>query len=142
MRHSASVVLIFALGTFASACSIQRAPGATWSNIYAMNTENVGEWRVLDRQVTGDAITLRVAAQYPERAQAIARRAIDQQLDRSPREVTVAVYPMEEGAEGTPAARITWTRPDNIAGIHVPRPIDVPSSANRVGGPADAAARQ
>jgi hypothetical protein len=144
MRYLASTLVIVVLGTFVSACSIERAPGAVWSNITAANTENIGEWRVLDRQIEGDVVTLRVAAQYPERAQAIARHAIDQQLDRSPKQVTVAIYPMKvsegehvEAAEGAPVARITWTRPDDIPGTHVPGPIDAPSSADRVSNPGE-----
>jgi hypothetical protein len=127
MRHAGSAVLILALGAFASGCSIERAPGATWSNIYASNTENIGAWHVVDRQIAGDVVNLRVAAQYPERAERIARHVIDQQLDRSPRQVTVEIYPMpaaeaehgdaaegdhvQPAVEGTPVARITWTRP-------------------------------
>jgi hypothetical protein len=147
MRQISSAALILALGTLASACSIERAPGAPWTNTYAFNTENVGEWRVIDRQIAGDVVTLRVAAQYPERAETIARHVIDQQLDRSPRQVTVAIYPMKtaegehaeaaEGEhapepEGAPVARITWTRPDDIAGTHVPGPLDSISSADRI----------
>jgi hypothetical protein len=150
MRYLASAVLILALGSLASACSIERAPGAVWSNITASNTENIGEWRVLDRQTSGDVVTVRVAAQFPQRADRIARHVIDQQLDRSPRQVTVAIYPMraveaehaeategEHAAEGEPVARITWTRPDNIAGTHVARPIDSTSPADRVSNPGE-----
>jgi hypothetical protein len=146
MRHAASIVLILLLGTCASACSIERAPGAVWSNITASNTENTGEWRVLDRQIAGDVVTLRVAARYPERAEAIARHVIDQQLDRSPKQVTVEIYPMKEEAEGEhaaaapegePVARITWTRPEDIPGTQVPGPLDSTSSADRISGSGD-----
>jgi len=103
-----SAVLALSLG-----CTGKMAPGQPFDNITSVNTENTGDWRVLERTERDGRVVMRIAADHPEDADRIARKAIDQWLGRSPAEVVVDVYPASNQS-GPPAAHVVWQRPSTI----------------------------
>jgi hypothetical protein len=94
-------------------CTGKMAPGQPLDNITAHNTENTGDWQVTGRTEQDGRILIRIAADQPERAEVIARKAIDQWLSMSPAEIVVDVYPASNPS-AAPVAHVVWQRPTNI----------------------------
>jgi hypothetical protein len=107
------VVFIAAALLSSAACTGKMAPGQPLDNITAHNTENTGDWRVTGIERRDRRIVLRVAADQPQNAELIARKAIDQQLASSPVEILVDVFP-SAGQTAVSAAHVVWQRPANI----------------------------
>jgi hypothetical protein len=118
-------------------CSADYPPGQHLDNIVAVNTEHSGAWTVTERTEQQGRITIRATAERPEHAQVVARKIIDQQLDRSPSQVVVEVF--ARGARGgTPAARLVWQRPATVPRASMPPAIPDEhgaSPADRQGSP-------
>ncbi len=106
-------VSIAAVLVMAAGCTGKMAPGQPFDNITAHNTENTGDWRVLDRTERDGRVVFRIAADHPEDADRIAHKAIDQWLGRSPAEVVVDVY-AASNQSGAPVAHVLWQRPSTI----------------------------
>jgi hypothetical protein len=118
-------------------CGGYTAPGQPLDNITSMNTEDTGDWRVLSRRERDGRIAVRVAVDLPARAERVARKVIDQQLDRSPSEVAVDVV-AASAPEGATVARVVWQRPAHIPRASMPPSADDPRgsvSSDRQGSP-------
>lgn len=125
-------------------CREHATPGQPLDNVTAMNTEDTGPWRVIQRTEQGGRIALRVAAEVPSRAERIARKAIDQNLDRSPSEIAVDVVPAS-APSGTPVARVVWQRPPHTPTASMPPSAEDPRgsvSSDRQGSPERAVGRE
>ena len=124
-------------------CSTDFPPGQQLDNIVAMNTEHTGAWTVTERTEAQGRIKIRAKAARLEHAQGIARRILDQQLDRSPLEVVVEVFG-HDAIGGTPAARLVWQRPANIPRASMPAIRDQhgTSAADHQGSPESTVGRE
>jgi hypothetical protein len=124
-------------------CSRDFPVGQQLDNIVATSTEYTGAWSVSERTEEEGRIRIRAKAARLEHAEGIARRILDQQLDRSPSEVVVEVFG-HDAVGGTPAARLVWQRPANTPLASMPPAISDPhgaSSADRQGSPERAVGR-
>ena len=110
----------------APGCTGKMAPGQPLDNITASNTENTGDWQVLERTERDGRVAIRIAADHPEDAQLIAKKAIDQMLSRSPAEVVVDVY-AASNPSAAPVAHVVWQHPARLRIV-----ADVPDNRGTV----------
>jgi len=128
---------LLALVLLLAGCSGDFPAGQQLDNIVAMNTEHTGTWIVSERTEQQGRIKIRAKAARLEHAEGIARKILDQQLDRSPSEVIVEVFG-HDAVGGAPAARLVWQRPAHTPPASMPPMISDPhgaSSADRQGSP-------
>jgi hypothetical protein len=110
------LLILAAVLMAAPGCTGKMAPGQPLDNITAHNTEDTGDWHVTGRTEQDGRILIRIAADQPDRAQVIARKAIDQWLSTSPAQIVIDIYPASNPS-ASPVAHVVWQRPSNIRAV-------------------------